>query len=77
LAGLGDGLGTVFVRLELVSTARSGVVPLVGTRDTGAKPDARLGFGEGFREEALDGSPNLLLLFGMTPAFDSDELVRL
>lgn len=55
----------------------SGVDPLVGTRDIGAKPDAKLGFGDGLREDVFEGIPNLLRPVGTMPDLDSEELVRL
>jgi hypothetical protein len=52
------------------------VGPRVGARDTGATPDGRLGFGDGFRDEDLDGIPNLVRPLAIILDFDSVELVR-
>ena len=56
--------------------SRSGVVPRVGTRDGGAKPDARLGLGDGLREVDLEGTPNLGLMFIEMLATEPEEGVR-
>lgn len=51
--------------------------PRVGTRDTGATPDGRLGFGDGFRDDDLDGIPNRVRPLAIVLIFDSVELVLL
>ena len=49
----------------------------MGTREDGAKPEARLGFGDGLREDCLDGIPNLVLLLVAILVDDPPDVVRL
>jgi len=66
LLGLGAVEGSVCDRCF----SRSGVLPRVGTRDGGANPDTRLGFGDGLREDDFEGIPNLPLPLFVAPDAD-------
>ena len=49
----------------------------MGSREGGGKIEEMLGFGEGLREDCLEGAPNLLLLLMAVLAVESVDVVRL
>jgi hypothetical protein len=55
----------------------SGVSPRFGTRETGANPDARVGLGDGLREDGLEGMPKRDFPVTAIPAVELAEGVRL